>query len=113
MIEGDLSPEEQQELFDNAKSRDQRLGLIEQSLDIEAELRDSPTWRYIRHRIDLEKAEISAALAAMGDRGELNRLQARALAAELIPLWIGELIGAARAAEHQIAAEDGRLPPDE
>lgn len=106
----DLSPEERRDLLDAAKARDQRLALIEQSLDIEAELRDSPTWRYICHRIEGEKAEICDALAAMGDRGELNRLQARAIAAEMIPRWLGELVGASRVAEEQIAFEDGRLP---
>lgn len=113
MPDGEMSPEERRDLEEAAVSRDQRIGLIRQSLDIEAELRDSPTWRYIRHRIDGEKAEISATLANMGDRGELNRLQARAMAAEMIPQWLGELFGAARAAEEQIAIEDGRLPADE
>jgi hypothetical protein len=106
-------PEEQRDLIDAAKSRDQRIALIEQSLDIEVELRDSPTWRYIRHRIEGEKAEICAALAEMADRGELNKLQARAMAAVFIPHWLSELIGASRAAEEQIAVEDGRAPRDE
>lgn len=110
MPDANLSPEEQRDLIDAAVSRDERLALIRQSLDIEAELRDSPTWRYIRHRIELEKAEIADDLAAMADRGALNQLQARAMAAELIPRWLGELISASRAAEEQIAMEDGRLP---
>lgn len=109
MPDGDF-PEDQQDLIEAAVSRDQRLALIRQSIDIEAELRDSPTWRYIRHRIEQEKAQISADLAAMVDRGALNRLQARAIAVDMIPGWLGELIGASRAAEEQIAMEDGRLP---
>lgn len=109
----DISPEARLDIEEAAALRDHRIGLIRQSLDIEAELRDSPTWRYIKHRIELEKADISTALAAMGDRGELNRLQARAMAAELIPTWLGELIGASRAAEIEIAAEDGQLQGDQ
>ena len=112
MADGDFPLENKRDFIDAAKARDERLALIEQSLDIEVELRTSPTWRYIRHRIEVEKAEISAALASMADRGELNRLQERAIAAELIPAWLSELISSARAAEEQIVIEDGRLPQE-
>jgi hypothetical protein len=104
-------PEEQP--IDAAKSRDQHRALIEQSLDIEEELRDSPTWRYIRHRIEGEKVEICEALAEMADRGELNKLQARAMAAVFIPQWLSELLGASRAAAEQLAVEEGRATRDE
>ncbi len=114
MPDPNLSPEEQQELFDAAKSRDHRLALIEQSLDIEAELRDSKTWRYFLHRNELAKIAICEDLAAMSaDRAGLNHLQARAIACTQHENWLRELIGESRAAEQQIAAEDGRLQADE
>ncbi len=110
----DLSPEEHQELIDNRKTRDQRFALIEQSLDIETELRDSKTLGYILHRVAVEKADVSDALADMDEgRTRLNHLQARALMCRRFGVWIREMIAAGRAAEAQIAAEDGRLPADE
>jgi hypothetical protein len=96
-----------------AKARDERLRLIEQSLDIQTELGDSPTWRYILKRVETEKIDICASLAAMGDRGELNKLQARAIAAEMIPQWLGELFGASTAVEQEIAIEEGRIQTDQ
>lgn len=109
------SPEDIAALIANAKSRDERLALIEQSLDIEAELRNSPTWRYLKHRVELEKSDIADALAAVdpGNIGAVARLQARAVAMNSIPAWLAELQYAAAAAEDQINTEDGRLPADQ
>ncbi len=114
MADPELSPEERRDIEEAAVSRDERLGLIRQSLDIEAELRDSPTWRYFRHRNDLAKIAVCEDLAAMSaDRAGLNHLQARAIACTQHDLWLGELIGASRGAEQEIAAEEGRLPADQ
>lgn len=109
------SGEELREFIENAKSRDQRLALISQRIDIESELRDSPTWRYLRHRIGLAKAEIAAELAELAptDLAAITKLQARAISVASFYGWIEELMNAAGAAEDQIDIEDGRLPADE
>lgn len=111
----DLSPEEQFDLIENAKSRDQRIALISQRIDIESELRDSPTWRYLRHRIGLAKADITTELAELAptDLAAVTKLQARAISVVSFYGWIDELMTAASAAEDQINIEDGRLPADE
>lgn len=103
------------DLHANAKSRDERLALIEQSLDIEAELRDSPTWRYLDHRLTLQRETITAQLAALdpGNVGAVAKLQAKAMSVENFSGWIAEIINTRAALEHEINVEDGRLPADQ
>jgi hypothetical protein len=110
----DLSPEEHRDIIEAAKARDERIALIGQAIDIEAEQRDSPTWRYLDHRLATERTEILDALARVdpANVGLVARLQARAMAATLIPNWLDELFMAAHTAEEQINVEDGHASAD-
>jgi hypothetical protein len=85
------SPEELQQIEDLAVSRDQRLALIRQELDIEVDLRTSPTWRYIRHRVSVEMLAILDDLVTveLGNVGSVAQLQARAIAVAKLKAWPG------------------------
>lgn len=111
----EFSPEEQRDLIEAAKSRDQRIALIERALDVQVEFRDSPTWRLFQENIDREKADVLAefADASPADLPTIARLQARAMAVFAMHRWIGGLIVDAQVAEEAIARNDGRLPADE
>ncbi len=111
----DLSQQEHTELIENRTLRDKRFATIERALDIETELQKSPTWRFIMEKIETEKGDIAAALAGLdpSNIGDVAKLQARAISAASIPDWIAGLIIDASVAEHEINAEDGRLPADQ
>lgn len=111
----EFSPEEQRDLIENAKSRDQRLALIELSLDVQAEFRDSRTWRYLSDRVEMERADIAEQLATLSpaDLPAIAHLQARAISVVSFKRWLAELIHKGAAAEEQINIEDGRIPADE
>ncbi len=110
----DLPFEDQRDLIENAKSRDQRLDLIERALDVQAEFRDSPTWRLFQQKIDQEKLDVAAALADASptDLPAISRLQARAMAVFSMHRWVASLILDGQIAEEEIARQDRQMPSD-
>jgi ABC-type Mn2+/Zn2+ transport system ATPase subunit len=111
----DLSPTEMRALVEAMKARDERIALIGQQIDIEAELRDSPTWTYILHMSEMlrQDALTKFLTAPAHDQNRIRQLQNQAGMVDYIKGWISELSNASQAAEQDIAAEEGRLPAED
>jgi len=93
-------------------AHDANLRLIDKALEIDAVLRDDPVWRYVMFGIEEEKRAIIDEFARVSpsDTASVTHLQARALAADMLPNLVLRLRAEAKSAEEEVLVMGGQLP---
>jgi hypothetical protein len=111
-MSAEIAALENSDLVRQQIARDERLQLVRQWLDVEAELRDSPTWAFIMDQAQKLRAQALEGLAGTDPENvaEIRRLQNEAALPVYIQTWVQRLFSGGENAERSIRDEEGESP---
>jgi hypothetical protein len=111
---GELSPEEMNDLVRAQIARDDRYAAIDIAIKVNDALQNNAAWEYILKRAQLERDEALAKLAEVPphDQNAIRSLQHRARFVTAMQQWLKEIDDAAKTADEDIKRQDGLLQSD-